>query len=121
MVVLAARDDIAVYFPPDTHPNVLNAYVAIRNAIQTVAKDIALTDHQTFNARLMEEVQKLQNQYKPSELPFPKWLSDLAAHDPRSTASDLGIFPKQDTSPSPPPKRDDPFESFIDDLFADDD
>jgi hypothetical protein len=118
MVVLAARDDIAVYFPPDTHPNVLNAYVSVRNAIQAVAKNITLTDHQTFNARLMGEVQKLQNQYKPGELPFPKWLSDLADRDPRSTANDLGLFPRKDT---PPPKRDNPFESFIDSLFPDDD
>jgi hypothetical protein len=117
MVVLAARDDIAVYFPPDTHPNVLNAYVSARNAIQAVAKDITLADHQMFNVRLMDEVQKLQNHYKPNDLPFPKWLSDLADHGPRSTANDLGLFPKND----PPPKRDDPFESFIDDLFSDDD
>ncbi len=119
MVVLAARDDIAVYFPPETHPRVLDVYVSIRRAIQDITKDITLIDHQTFNIRLVEEVQKLQNQFNPGELPFPKWLSDLANRDMRSSADDLGLFPKND--PPPSPKRHDPFEAFIDELFSDDD
>jgi hypothetical protein len=121
MVVLAARDDVAVYFPPETHPKVLDTYVSIRRAIQDVTKDITLIDHQIFNRRLVEEVQKLQNQFNPSELPFPKWLSDLARHDSHHSADDLGMFPKTDAPPQPSPKRYDPFEAFFDELFADDD
>jgi hypothetical protein len=130
MVVLAARDDIAVYFPPDTHPDVMEVYFSTRRAIQTIAKDLTLADHQLFNKRLVDEVQKLQQQFNPDELPFPKWLSDLANDDsrPHSPADELGPFPKNDTPPpspsSPPPqppKRHNPFEAFLDELFSDDD
>jgi hypothetical protein len=121
MVVLAARDDIAVYFPPGTHPNVLEVYTAIRRAIQHVSKDIGLTEHQMFNKRLVEEIQNVQNRFKPSELPFPNWLSDLASRKrSRPALDDLGLFPPHDVPPSPP-KRYDPFEAFIDELFPDDD
>jgi hypothetical protein len=121
MVVLAARDDIAVYFPPRTHPNVMEVYTTIRQAIQYVSKDIGLAEYQMFNERLVEEIQNVQNQFKPSELPFPSWLSDLANRSrSRPTLDDPGLFLPLDAPPSSP-KRHDPFEAFIDELFPDDD
>jgi len=49
MVVLAGRDDLAVYFPPETHPKVLAAYVYVRRAMQEVAQGLDLSDYQKFN------------------------------------------------------------------------
>lgn len=120
MVVLGARDDIAVYFPPETHPNVMDVYVSVRRGIHEVTKGLGLNDHRLFNARLLNEIQKLQERFTPDELPFPTWLSDLSSPSempPRST----GEFGIRSSHADRPAKKHDPFAEFIDELFADDD
>jgi hypothetical protein len=110
MVVLAARDDVAVYFPPDTHPKVLAAYVYMRRAMQEVAQGIDLTDHATFNSRLLDTIQRLQNLFNPASLT----LSETRSERPSDAGNSLGLFP-----PVSPPKEN-PFEEFIEQLFPDD-
>jgi hypothetical protein len=102
MVMLAARDDITVYFPDDTHPRVLAVYVYMQRAMQEVGKDLDLQDYQVFNTRLLEKLQQLEVLFKPGTLPAPTWLHLL------------------DNQTAHPTRRD-PFEAFIDELFPDDD
>jgi len=102
MVMLAARDDITVYFPEATHPRVLAVYVYMQRAMQDVGQDLDLSDYQVFNARLLDKLQQLERLFKPGTLPAPTWLHLL----------------DEQTPPDRPP---DPFETFIDDLLADDD
>ncbi|NDJ77355.1 MAG: hypothetical protein GYB65_13965 [Chloroflexi bacterium] len=110
MVVLAARDDVAVYFPPETHSKVLAVYVYMRRAIQEVAQGLSLGDYEEFNTRLLEAVQKLQNLFNPSRLSYPQWLEQF-----EQTEMDLGTLPPQRQD------HDNPFEEFIEELFSDDD
>ncbi len=117
MVMLAARDDIAVYFPPETHPKVLAVYVYMRRSMQEVAQGIDLTDYETFNARLIQEIQRLDTLFNPSSLTLPTWLHDRHTDDSPS--------PADRPSPHHPPKSEpnttpDPFEAFIEDLFSND-
>jgi len=129
MVILAARDDVAVYFPPDTHPKVLAVYVYMRRAMQEVAQGLDLDDHETFNARLVQELRRLQELFNPASLEPPGWLLDLIDQEngPEmldDPAARLGLFP--DTGPSehstpPISHKDDPFEAFIEQLLPDDD
>jgi hypothetical protein len=114
MVVLAARDDIAVYFPPETHSKVLAVYVYMRRAMHEIAQGVGIRDYQTFNARLIQTLQRLQSLFDPAHLtatPDPK----DAEREERTTQ--LGLFPPE--SPSAPVHN--PFEDFIEQLFADDD
>jgi hypothetical protein len=118
MVMLAARDDIAVYFPPETHPKVLALYATMRRAMQDVAREIDLQDFERFNRRLLREVGRLEQLFHPSELPLPDWLpaahlDDMAPRDQFATSA-----PQPDGSP---PRLDNPFEAFIEQLFADED
>lgn len=117
MVVLGARDDIAVYFPPETHPNVMDVYVSVRRSIKEITDGLSLSDHQLFNTRLVTEIHKLQERFAPQELAYPNWLSDLADQDEMqgTSASSLGMMP-----PPKSPPRNDPFADFIDELFSDD-
>ena len=103
MVVLAARDDIAVYFPPETHSKVLAAYVYMRRSMQEVAQGVNLKDHKTFNDRLLQAVHRLQNLFDPASLPPP--------------GSDQPDEPKK--LPPPPQQKNNPFEEFIEQLFSD--
>jgi hypothetical protein len=113
MVMLAARDDIAVYFPPETHAKVLAVYVYMRRSMQEVAQGIDLADYETFNARLIQEVQRLETLFTPSNLTLPTWLHDRHADDPPEPAE----RPGSQSMPQPGP---DPFEGFIEDLFPND-
>jgi hypothetical protein len=97
MITLAARDDVAVYFPPDTHSKVLATYVYARRAMQDVAKGLGIGDHQEFNGRLIEAVQRIQSLFNPQDLPSSVYNIAKAA------------------------QKEDPFEAFIEELFADDD
>jgi hypothetical protein len=129
MVILAARDDVAVYFPPETHHKVLAVYVYMRRAMQEVAKNIDITDHEAFNARLVTAVQRLQRLFDPSNLPPPspiRGTSHQFADESSEYPKQLDLFadntPKDsehNVSPSPPAY--DPFEAFIEELFGDDD
>lgn len=119
MVVLGARDDIAVYFPPETHPTVMEVYVSVRRGIKEITEGLGLQDHQLFNTRLVTEINKLQERFTPHKLPYPAWLSNLADEDgvPGRSARDLGRMPPPN---APLPPKNDPFADFIDGLFADD-
>ena len=117
MVMLAARDDIAVYFPPETHPKVLALYAYLRRAMQDVARGLDLDDYARFNRRLLREVGRLEQLFHPSTLPLPDWL--LTAPDDRAAREPFAApAPGPDSSPAP---SDNPFEAFIEQLFADDD
>jgi len=126
MVVLAAREDVAVYFPPETHSKVLAVYVYMRRAIQEVAQGLDLSDHLTFNTRLIDAVQRLEKLFSPATLAPPGWQQLPDSH--RSVSADY--IPTPDAPAQMPDdrvqngeqvKRDDPFELFINQLFSDDD
>jgi hypothetical protein len=129
MVILAARDDVAVYFPPDTHPKVLAVYVYMRRAMQEVAQGLDLGDHETFNTRLVQELQRLQELFSPTDLEPPGWLADPLDEENSAEMLDdpaprLGLFPDAGPSNRSTPDdshKDNPFEAFIEQLFSDDD
>ena len=123
MVMLAGKHDIAVYFPPETHPKVLAAYVYMRRAMQDVAQDVDLKDHQLFNARLLEELQRLESLFSPETLPSPSWLQDWLNPDiSQDQPNRLGLFPgRSNTAPQQPESKHNPFDDFIEQLFSDDD
>lgn len=99
MVVLAARDDIAVYFPPETHSKVLAVYVYMRRSMHEVAQGVGLKDYHLFNARLLQAVHRLQNLFDPASLPPPG-----SGHSAETKK---------------PPLKNNPFEEFIEHLFSD--
>ncbi|MBN1681374.1 MAG: hypothetical protein JW966_13920 [Anaerolineae bacterium] len=117
MVMLAARDDVAVYFPPETHAKVLAVYVYMRREIQEVAQSLSIEDYQVFNSRLIEAVQRLQELFEPANLPPPGWLRSPASRPFDQPDSDERMT-HSDTLRA---KRDDPFEAFINQLLADED
>jgi hypothetical protein len=121
MVLLAARDDIAVYFPPETHSKVLAVYVYMRRAMHEVAQGIDLEDYQTFNTRLIQEIQRLEKLFDPASLTLPDWLHDRRSSDPpprpnpQDRPSDNRAADLQQST------KEDPFEAFIEQLFSDED
>lgn len=122
MVVLAAREDVAVYFPMETHPKVLAVYLYSRRAMQEVARGIGIENHKTFNARLLRAIQHLEKLFDPASLPAP---GKPPAHNALDRPVDLGMFspPNRmniDTEQSPVRPEKDPFEAFIEQLFQDD-
>jgi hypothetical protein len=117
MVMLAARDDIAVYFPPETHAKVLAVYVYMRRSMQEVAQGIDLADYETFNARLIREIQRLEILFNPASLTLPTWLHDRHTDDPPSPPDRPDPHSMPPSGPGPAP---DPFEAFIEDLFSND-
>ena len=122
MVLLAGRDDIVVRFPPETHPKVLAVYVYARRAMQEIAQGIDLTDFQTFNTRLISEIQRFEQLFGPQHLALPDWLDDLNARDAEQNEADhAGPFPPVGSAPPERKSTDSPFEAFIEQLLADDD
>jgi hypothetical protein len=121
MVLLAARDDIAVYFPPETHPKVLSVYVYMRRAMQEVAQGIDLEDYESFNARLIQEVQRMEQLFDPAVLKLPNWLHDR--HSDELPHPDRQSDPTSSNclTESRPSAIDDPFEAFFEELFSEDD
>lgn len=110
MVVLAARDDIAVYFPPDTHPKVLAVYVYMRRAMQEVAMGIDLSDYPIFNSRLLDTIHRMQTLFNPASLNPPGTGKPHSPDEPN-----IGLFPHKKS-----PEKENPFEAFIEQLFPDD-
>lgn len=141
MVVLAARDDVAVYFPPETHHKVLAVYVYMRRAIEEVGTGLDLDDHAAFNTRLIDEIQRMQALFRPDTLAPPaEQASDDALPPGRASrslddeANRLGVFPSAahrpqtedadtmaDSSFDGSPLGDSPFADFIEHLFDEDD
>jgi hypothetical protein len=121
MVLLAARDDIAVYFPPETHSKVLAVYVYMRRSMHEVAQGIDLEDCQTFNARLIQEIQRLEKLFDPASLTLPDWLHDRhgSATPPRTTPPTR--LPDNRAAEQQQSAKENPFEAFIEQLFSDED
>jgi hypothetical protein len=123
IIALAGRDDLAIRFPPQTHPKVLALYLHTRRAIHEVAQDIELSDYPLFNARLLEKIQTLEKLFAPTRL-TSRNTSDLKDFRGNSSAgieqpgSPANAF---SDSSSSGPSRDDPFSAFIEDLLANDD
>jgi hypothetical protein len=105
MVMLAGRDDVAVYFPPETHPKVLAVYVYARRAMQEVGQGLGLVDYREFNERLRDQIRRFEQLFDPDRLEPPQW---------------LGRPPVARKADSNEP-QDDPFARFIEQLFSDDD
>lgn len=112
MVLLATRDDITVYFPPETHPKVLAVYVYTRRSMQEAAQGIHLGDHEQFNTNLLQEIQRLEKLFHPGKLRPPDWLHTAASDE----TNRLGLVPGTDSTPP-----ESPFDAFIEELFEDDD
>ncbi len=108
MIMLAAREDVKVYFPAGTHPKVRAVYMHARRAIEEVGQFITLQDHQIFNLKLNNAIHRIEQLFDPGNLEPPNWVSRLVNNE-TSTASKL----PQDSEPY------DPFEAFIEQLFSD--
>jgi len=116
MVLLAARDEIAVYFPPEAHPKVLAAYVYMRRAMQEIAQGVDLYACQKFNERLIAALQRMDALFSPDTLPPAQWIAGVDGESrPVTPASLFGLFAEP-----PRPAPDDPFAAFIEQLFPDD-
>jgi hypothetical protein len=123
MVVLAGREDIAVYFPPETHAKVLAVYVYMRRAMQEIAQGLGITDYELFNTRLLQTIQRLQVLFNPESLAAPGYSPVSPPSEAEDPLSRFGLSPSGPNSEqvSPRAMEDNPFEAFIEDLFADDD
>ncbi len=129
MVMLAARDDIAVHFPPGTHPKVRAVYVHVRRAIEEVGQHITLDDYQVFNLKLNNALRRIEELFDPTHLESPNWLARLVDHE--ETRSELPApevppllhsgEPESDPDSESPSAHDNPFEAFIEQLFSDED
>ncbi|WP_119065608.1 hypothetical protein [Aggregatilinea lenta] len=116
MVVLAGREEIAVYFPPETNPKVLAAYIYTRRAIHEVGKSIELEQCQEFNTRLLDGIQRLDTLFWPAGL-------RATARPDMVDLRHLGGNPFDDDLPPGDPglnDPDNPFATFIEDLLDDD-
>jgi hypothetical protein len=101
----------------------------MRRAMQEVAQGLDLGDHETFNTRLVQELQRLQELFSPTDLEPPGWLADPLDEENSAEMLDdpaprLGLFPDAGPSNRSTPDdshKDNPFEAFIEQLFSDDD
>jgi len=108
MIMLAARDDVKVYFPAGTHPKVRAVYMHARRAIEEVGQFITLQDHQVFNLKLNNAIRRIEQLFDPENLEPPNWVSRLINNEPAPTSN---------TANNSAPY--DPFEAFIEQLFSD--
>jgi len=122
MIMLAGHDEIAVSFPSQAHAKVVGVYRYARSAYQDISKDITMTDHAVFNARLLEAIQQMEERFDPATLPPPGWLHKMETDSLERTARRP---PKPAADPAPQTDDrlpdDSPFASFIDGLFSDED
>ncbi len=111
MIVLAARDELAVYFPPETHPKVRAVYLHARRAMQDVAQGVGLGDYRVFNARLLDALRRLEGLFMPSELGLPDWLTHIM---PRNAPA----APQNNVPAKNEPPAHDPFAAFLEELLS---
>lgn len=128
MVMLAARDDIAVHFPPGTHPKVRAVYVHVRRAIEEVGQYITLDDFQVFNLKLNNALRRIEELFDPAHLEPPNWLARLVDREearselpPPESPALLHAGDPESEDESEPPAHYNPFEAFIEQLFSDED
>ncbi len=114
MIVLAARDDLAVYFPQETHPKVRAVYLHTRRAIQDVARGVGLHDYRVFNERLLDALRRLEITFAPSELGLPDWLTRIM---PRTAETDRPDRAADENLAAPH----DPFAAFLEQLLDEQD
>ena len=143
MVLLAGHEAFSVYFPPSAHSRVQFTYTYMREAMRGIAADIGINDVERFNQRLREELRRIEDEFHPEQLVLPdapaggKTGQDEVRRTRPRRDDDLGIFPREediaathkpassdvpasDDVPGGAPS-DDPFEAFINELFADED
>jgi len=113
MIMLAARQDVTVYFPPGTHPKVSAVYTHARRAIEEVAQNITIEDHQAFNLKLNNALRRIEQLFAPATLEPPSWIARLLTQDSNQ--------PPSEQNESLPPDVPTPFETFIEQLFNDED
>lgn len=115
MILLAGHQEIAVYFPPQTNPKVLAAYIYARRAMHEISRGIGLGDHEEFNRRLLDSIHRLTALFWPSG-------TRAAARAARPETVDLrhlgGLDLDEDLAPEL--GSDDPFAAYIEDLLLDD-
>ena len=116
MIALAARRDLAVYFPPETHPKVRAVYLHARRAIQDVANGVGLRDYRVFNERLSDALRRVEGIFAPSELGLPDWLTHIMPR-PSSAPQQPNPSPTEDTDTAPY----DPFAAFLEQLLDEQD
>ena len=123
IIVLAGRDDLAIRFPPKTHPKVLALYLHTRRAIHEVAQGIELSDYPLFNARLLEKIQTLEKLFAPTRLASRDASDPKGPGDNTHANIDHPGNPANSFSNSSLSRQfhGDPFSEFIEDLFANDD
>ncbi len=114
MVALAARDDLAVYFPQETHPKVRAVYLHTRRAIRDITRGVELRDYRVFNTRLLEALHRLEEIFAPAELGLPDWLTRIM---PRTSEPSTSGAPAEADAPS----ADDPFAAFLEQLLDEQD
>jgi hypothetical protein len=85
-------------------------YLHARKALQEVGQWIDLDDHQRFNAKLNQAIQRIEELFDPGSLQPPTWLADFTRE-----------LPPPDTAVLQEPDADSPFTEFIEQLFEDDD
>jgi hypothetical protein len=121
MVVLAGREEIAVYFPPETNPKVLAAYIYTRRAIHEVAKNIELESCQEFNTRLLDGIQRLMTLFWPAgqRAAARPDMVDLRHLGAAAFDDEVSLHPDAVEPDLEAPY--DPFASFIEENLFDDD
>ena len=120
MVVLAGREEIAVYFPPETNPKVLATYIYTRRAIHDVAKGIELEDYQEFNTRLLDGIQRLTTLFWPAGLRATTRPDMVDLRHLSAVQHGDELPPHADIAGIDTEASDDPFAAFIEELLGDD-
>jgi len=119
MVRLAARDDVEVNFPNGTDPRVIEVYIRMKTAMYQVADELTLDDWREFNRRLLHCIQDLEEAYHPCDLPVPAWWQRmLLAQDEASLDEQR---PTSDYEPPQNKPRWNPFETYLEELFSEED
>ncbi len=93
MVFLAGRPELDVIFPEGANTLVVSAYRRVARIIETVALDIGLNDHMTFNRRLSRAVLWIEESIMPGDGRPP---DDLSGSD---GYSDLFLDDESDLLP----------------------
>jgi hypothetical protein len=141
MIRFAGRDDVRVYFPPESHPKVAEVYHLMRQWIREVAAGLGIEDVEEFNRRLRSRLNEIEDRYQPDKLPLPQMLfeedmedvEDVFGSEDRSEGffargsnreSEIGRLPRK--KPLGPSQQEvdaklaqGPFAAFIESLFKD--
>jgi hypothetical protein len=67
LIDLAGRPNLLLSFPSQASAQAIIAYQRLRRIMETVAFEIGLNDHATFNARLHSAVRHIEAEIKPAD------------------------------------------------------